>query len=57
MFEEAPCAGPTSANPTRCTTRGWRSVNGVVATQATMHSTIDTAKTAKPIQVSSLRAA
>jgi hypothetical protein len=48
-------AGPISANPTRCTMRGCRNVNGVAATQPTMATTIVSAKTVKPIQLSSSR--
>ena len=44
------CAGPISAKPTRCTTRGCRSVNGVAATQPTTTTTIDAAKITKPTQ-------
>ena len=44
------CTGPISAKPTRCTTRGWRNVNGVAATQPTTTTTIEAAKTAKPTQ-------
>ena len=35
------CTGPISAKPTRCTTRGWRNVNGVAATQPTTTTTIE----------------
>jgi hypothetical protein len=52
-----PWTGPISANPMRCTRRGCRNVNGVTATQPTIITTIASAKTAKPIQLSSLRAA
>ena len=52
---EQPRTGPISANPTRCTTRGCRNVSGVAATQPTMSTTIESAKTVKPIQLSSSR--
>ena len=47
--------GPMSAYPTRCTTRGWRSVNGVAATQPAMTTTIDARKSQSPSQPWSLR--
>ena len=43
--------------PARCTTRGWRIVNGVAATQATMMTAIDTANSQNPSQLWSVRPA
>ena len=40
----------------RWTVRGWRSVNGVAATQPMMTMTMEAAKTQKPTHDSSLRA-
>lgn len=51
------CSGPINANPTRCTTRGCRNVNGVAATQPMVVTTIAAAKHQKPSQLSSSRAA
>ena len=42
--------GPIWAYPTRCTTRGWRRLNGVAATQPMVHTTIAAAKIPKPTQ-------
>ena len=49
--------GPISAYPARCTTRGWRSVNGVAATHPTTTTTIDAANTMNPTQLWSSRPA
>jgi len=43
--------------PTRCTTRGWRIVNGVAATHPAMTTTIDAANSQNPTQLSSVRPA
>jgi hypothetical protein len=40
--------GPTRALPTRCTTRGWRSVNGLAAIHAATTTAMATAKITKP---------
>src|SRR5581483_5874247 len=51
MCSNRPCTGPVTVAPTRCTTRGWRNVNGVAAIHAATTIAIHTTYNPKPAQL------